>query len=98
RPRSSPYSRLNSRGFRGHPDHLRLTSLITRTYHSDISFSKQLFEAARRAEDAVIETQELTRTFGGTTAVDRLTLTVEEGEVFGLLGPNGAGTTTTVRI
>jgi ABC-2 type transport system ATP-binding protein len=46
----------------------------------------------------VIETQELTRTFGGTTAVDRLTLTIEEGEVFGLLGPNGAGKTTTVRM
>jgi len=46
----------------------------------------------------MIETQELTRTFGGTTAVDRLTLTIAEGEVFGLLGPNGAGKTTTVRM
>ena len=46
----------------------------------------------------MIETQELTRTFGSTTAVDRLTLTIAEGEVFGLLGPNGAGKTTTVRM
>ena len=46
----------------------------------------------------MIETQELTRTFGGTAAVDRLTLTIDEGEVFGLLGPNGAGKTTTVRM
>ena len=46
----------------------------------------------------MIETQDLTRTFGGTTAVDRLTLTIAEGEVFGLLGPNGAGKTTTVRM
>ena len=46
----------------------------------------------------MIEIQELTRTFGATTAVDRLTLTIAEGEVFGLLGPNGAGKTTTVRM
>jgi ABC-2 type transport system ATP-binding protein len=46
----------------------------------------------------MIETNELTRTFGSTTAVDRLTLTISEGEVFGLLGPNGAGKTTTVRM
>ncbi|HSJ55593.1 MAG TPA: ABC transporter ATP-binding protein [Anaerolineae bacterium] len=32
------------------------------------------------------------------TAVDRLTLQVDEGEVFGFLGPNGAGKTTTVRL
>ena len=32
------------------------------------------------------------------TALDHLTLSVREGEVFGLLGPNGAGKTTLVRI
>jgi ABC-2 type transport system ATP-binding protein len=46
----------------------------------------------------VIEIDNLTRTFGGITAVDGLTLTIGEGEVFGLLGPNGAGKTTTVRM
>jgi len=46
----------------------------------------------------MIETEGLTREFGDTTAVDDLTLRVEEGEVFGFLGPNGAGKTTTVRI
>jgi ABC-2 type transport system ATP-binding protein len=40
----------------------------------------------------------LTRTFGSMTAVDRLDLAVERGEVFGLLGPNGAGKTTTIRM
>jgi len=47
---------------------------------------------------SVIEIQNLTRRFGDVTAVDGLTLTVDEGEVFGLLGPNGAGKTTTVRM
>jgi ABC-2 type transport system ATP-binding protein len=46
----------------------------------------------------VIDTENLTRTFGDLTAVDRLTVHIEEGEVFGLLGPNGAGKTTTVRM
>lgn len=44
----------------------------------------------------VLETRELTRRYGDFTAVDRLCLTVREGEVFGLLGPNGAGKTTTI--
>ena len=46
----------------------------------------------------MIEIDHLTRTFGNVTAVDGLTLTIAEGEVFGLLGPNGAGKTTTVRM
>jgi ABC-2 type transport system ATP-binding protein len=46
----------------------------------------------------VIEIQHLTRKFGDITAVDGLTLTIAEGEVFGLLGPNGAGKTTTIRM
>ena len=46
----------------------------------------------------VIETNNLTRTFGDITAVEGLTLRIDEGEVFGFLGPNGAGKTTTVRM
>jgi ABC-2 type transport system ATP-binding protein len=45
-----------------------------------------------------IETHELTRSFGGRTAVDQLTLSIPAGSVFGFLGPNGAGKTTTVRM
>ncbi|HKY59962.1 MAG TPA: ATP-binding cassette domain-containing protein, partial [Gemmatimonadota bacterium] len=45
-----------------------------------------------------IETHELTRRFNGLIAVDRLSITVERGEVVGLLGPNGAGKTTTIRM
>lgn len=46
----------------------------------------------------MIETENLTKQFDGHTAVDRLSLHVAEGEVFGFLGPNGAGKTTTVRM
>jgi ABC-2 type transport system ATP-binding protein len=47
---------------------------------------------------ATIEACELTRTYGEKLALDRLSLTVEPGEIVGLLGPNGAGKTTTVKI
>jgi ABC-2 type transport system ATP-binding protein len=46
----------------------------------------------------LIEAQNLTKKFGDLTAVDNVTLSVKEGEVFGFLGPNGAGKTTTVRM
>ncbi len=46
----------------------------------------------------VVETQGLTRRFGEVTAVDRLTLSVQAGDVFGLLGPNGAGKSTIVKM
>jgi ABC-2 type transport system ATP-binding protein len=46
----------------------------------------------------MIETRDLTRRFGDILAVDRLTLTVRPGEIFGFLGPNGAGKTTTIRM
>jgi ABC-2 type transport system ATP-binding protein len=46
----------------------------------------------------VIDTENLTKRFGSLTAVDSVTIHVNEGEVFGFLGPNGAGKTTTVRL
>lgn len=47
---------------------------------------------------AVIEVENLTKTFGSHVAVDHLSFEIGEGEVFGLLGPNGAGKTTTIRM
>jgi ABC-2 type transport system ATP-binding protein len=46
----------------------------------------------------LIDAENLTRRFGDLTAVDDLTLHVDQGEVFGFLGPNGAGKTTTIRM
>ena len=46
----------------------------------------------------MINIENLTKKFGEVTAVEGLTFSVEEGEVFGFLGPNGAGKTTTVRM
>jgi ABC-2 type transport system ATP-binding protein len=46
----------------------------------------------------LIEVENLTKTYGERTAVDRVSFTVNKGEILGFLGPNGAGKTTTMRI
>ena len=45
-----------------------------------------------------IEVNHLTRKFKDFTAVDDISFTIPQGEIFGLLGPNGAGKTTTIRV
>jgi ABC-2 type transport system ATP-binding protein len=47
---------------------------------------------------SAIRIESLTRSFGDLIAVNNLTLTVGEGEIFGLVGPDGAGKTTTMRL
>src|SRR5438309_8682115 len=46
----------------------------------------------------MIETRDLTKMYGELYALDRLTLRLERGDVYGFIGPNGAGKTTTMRI
>ena len=46
----------------------------------------------------MIELIDLTKRYGRTLAVDRLSLSVPRGEIFGFIGPNGAGKTTTIRM
>ena len=48
--------------------------------------------------DAAIQAEQLVKSFGKTTALAGLSLSVPRGSVFGLLGPNGAGKTTCVRV
>ena len=47
--------------------------------------------------EAVIRLHDLTKSYGTKRGIERVTLDVERGEVFGFLGPNGAGKTTTIR-
>src|SRR5690554_2588880 len=46
----------------------------------------------------VIETRELSRDFGEKRAVDRVSLAVRRGAIYGLLGPNGSGKSTIIRM
>lgn len=47
-------------------------------------------------QKAIIETHNLSKTYGNQVAVNDLTFSIEEGEIFGFLGPNGSGKTTTL--
>jgi ABC-type branched-subunit amino acid transport system ATPase component len=46
----------------------------------------------------MLELRNLSKNFGGVRAVDKLTTTIEKGEIFGLIGPNGSGKSTTVNL
>ena len=48
--------------------------------------------------DVILQTEGLTKRFRGRTAVDKLSLHVERGDIYGFLGPNGAGKSTTLRM
>ncbi|KUG20974.1 abc transporter, atp-binding protein [hydrocarbon metagenome] len=49
-------------------------------------------------EMGIIDVTNLTKVYGDVTAVDNVSLSVEEGELFGLLGPNGSGKTTMIKM
>jgi ABC-2 type transport system ATP-binding protein len=46
----------------------------------------------------ILETHDLTKTYGDVTAVNKVTISVEKGALFGLLGPNGSGKTTMIKL
>ncbi|KLV26954.1 ABC transporter ATP-binding protein [Niallia circulans] len=46
----------------------------------------------------IVQTQNLTKTYGAVNSVNKLDLYVREGEIYGFLGPNGAGKTTTLKM
>jgi ABC-type multidrug transport system ATPase subunit len=48
--------------------------------------------------EVALQSEELSKRFGGRTAVDRLTMCVERADIYGFLGPNGAGKSTTLRM
>ena len=47
---------------------------------------------------ALLELEDVTRTFGGVVALDHVSMAVSEGEIAGLIGPNGAGKTTAFNV
>jgi ABC-2 type transport system ATP-binding protein len=55
-------------------------------------------EKMQYTNTVMVQAVNLTRRFGDITAVERLNLEIEKGEIFGLVGPDGAGKTTTLRL
>ena len=73
-----------------------IIELFQQNHYIHVAFKTKFCASVRSVAKMgnVIETNQLTKKFGSFTAVDRLNITVESGEIFGLLGPNGAGKTT----
>ncbi|UCF20186.1 MAG: ABC transporter ATP-binding protein, partial [Gemmatimonadota bacterium] len=61
-------------------------------------FSWIWLRTGRPAVPDAVRVRDLTRKFGDFVAVDQVSFTVAEGEIFGFLGPNGAGKTTTIKM
>lgn len=78
-----------------------LPSAVTHLGRSAVGGRRGQGPSARTAEEdtleAVIRTEQLTKTYGNDRGILDLDLEVRPGEVFGFLGPNGAGKTTTIR-
>lgn len=66
--------------------------------HHGVAAGNRFVLQAPRVRVAVLETFQLTKRYGGLSAVADCTLAVPPGEIFGLLGPNGAGKTTLLRL
>ncbi|MFW9944690.1 MAG: ABC transporter ATP-binding protein [Candidatus Sifarchaeia archaeon] len=60
--------------------------------------AKESPRAPRFLSDPAVQIEGLTKKFGKTVAVNKLTMKVSPGEIVGLVGPNGAGKTTTLRV
>lgn len=54
--------------------------------------------ASRKSTSEIIQVTNLVKKFGDFTAVNNISFSVKQGEIFGILGPNGAGKTTTLEI
>jgi ABC-2 type transport system ATP-binding protein len=67
--------------------------IFQRNHEKDLSL-----DGTRDETMTAIEAGHLIRKFGTITAVNDISLSVQEGEIFGFLGPNGAGKTTTIRL
>src|SRR5438309_956825 len=55
-------------------------------------------ERVNNANGPAVRIENLTKRFGDFVAVDKISVDVRQGEIFGFLGPNGAGKSTTIRI
>jgi ABC-2 type transport system ATP-binding protein len=73
-------------------------AVLTHKHNGAQPGSRGMWDLDHSGPVPAIEMIDLCKTFGKNRAVDHLTLTVQQGEIFGLLGPNGSGKTTTINM
>ena len=73
-----------------------LTKIFLPTY--SCHYLPRHLESRMTANGTILQTESLTKKYGDFIALDRLTLSLERGQILGLIGPNGAGKTTTIKI
>lgn len=73
-------------------------AVLTNQRNGARSGNQGMRDTGRGGSVPAIEMIDLCKVFGGTRAVDHLSLAVQQGEIFGLLGPNGSGKTTTINM
>ena len=64
----------------------------------DLRADAPVAAAGEAGEGAAVDTFDLTKRYGDLLAVDRATLSIARGEIFGLIGPNGAGKSTLIKM
>ena len=65
---------------------------------AEVKLLQRTESVAQQLAGFILQTESLTKRFGNFTAVDRLTISIEAGDIFGLVGPNGAGKTTVIKM
>lgn len=83
--------------FYGNPRRKKLIHLFGKM-PEPTSLLADLTPTIKKTSKSVISVQSLTKKFDAFTAVDSITFSVKQGEIFGLLGPNGAGKSTTFKM
>jgi ABC-2 type transport system ATP-binding protein len=91
--RPQAHSRQNGRGRLNGAEEMRVRAVPLRSKEGSATGPRRTRQAASRP---AVEIAHLRKTYGGLVAVDDVSFSVAEGEIFGILGPNGAGKTTTV--
>ncbi len=71
---------------------------VARATFVDTSLLDTYLDAAGRSDASVLDVRGVTKRFGGVVAVNNVSLSVMQGEVFSLIGPNGAGKTSLINI